>query len=211
MEGMPHSLFLDPFQEPSAASDANASGPNASGSEGPSDGIEVVPGEVVDSAAASERADRTVAVATPLDLVDAVGAFLEDTHLWWPRDLKATERDGHVFFAEGQLTEEGIEGQIHRWGTVQDATDAALELDWFGREPAGPGAAAAAVPGAVPAASQGSRVVLSWSAGASGGAELSARGTGSAPWREEWTALLGAFARFTGGHALSAPGDEEQS
>lgn len=49
MEGMPHSLFLDPFQEPSAAPD-----PNTSGSQEPADAIEVVSGEVVDSAAASD-------------------------------------------------------------------------------------------------------------------------------------------------------------
>ena len=166
-----------------------------------------MPGEVVDSAATSDRADQSVAAATPLDLVDAVGAFLEDTHLWWPRDVKATDRDGHVFFAEGQLLEEGSVGKIHRWGTVQDATDSALVLDWFGRDPVAPPAA----PDAVPASAQGARVVLSWSAGASGGAELTARGTGPARWTEEWTALLGAFARFTGGRLPSAPGDEQLS
>ena len=100
----------------------------------PAEALDIVPGEVVDSAATSDRADQSVAAATPLDLVDAVGAFLEDTHLWWPRDVKATDRDGHVFFAEGQLLEEGSVGKIHRWGTVQDATDSALVLDAPGDE-----------------------------------------------------------------------------
>lgn len=198
MEGMPHSLFLDPFQDPSAAA-----GASASASEAPADAMQVVPGEVVDSAPAADRADQAVSAATPLDLVDAVGAFLEDTHLWWPRDAKATDRDGHVFFAEGQLLEEGSEGKIHRWGTVRHATDSALELDWFGRDPAAP----ASAPGAPPAA-QASLVILSWSAPATGGAELTARGTGPDRWIEEWTALLGAFARFTGGHTPGAPGEE---
>lgn len=194
MEGMSNSLFLDPFQDPFSASDPGPGGPAPDGPALPESSGETVPGSVVDSGAAADRADRTVAVFTPLDLVDAASAFLDDTHLWWPREFKATDRDGHVYFGEGQVLEEGTEGEIHLWGTVLGASDTTLEMEWLGRQPPVAGAPAGAV--------EGSRVFLSWTAADSGGTELTVRGTGAAPWVEEWETLLGALARFTGGRPL---------
>lgn len=208
---MSQSLFLDPFQDPAESSSPHASEqepihPAAEGAWGPSSRGETVPGEVLDSDAAIDRADLSVSVAVPLDVVDAVGAFLEDTHLWWPRDEKATEPDAHVFFAEAQLLEEGGEGELHRWGRVLDASDDGLELEWLGR---GPQRAAGSATSASPD-QPATRVYLSWRAdqqaqsAPSGGAVLVARGTGSGPWLGEWTALLRAFARFTGGRLMEA-------
>lgn len=246
---MSQSLFLDPFQDPAESSSPHADEqepihPAGDGAWGPSSRGETVPGEVLDSAAAIDRAKLSVSVAVPLDVVDAVGAFLEDTHLWWPRDEKATEPDAHVFFAEAQLLEEGSEGELHRWGRVLDASDDGLELEWLGRGPqhaagnvtSAPGvghtarsaAGSVAGAGATPSPDQGTRVYLSWRAvqqgqsvqqgrrglieqsappvqsPLSGGAVLTARGTGSGQWLGEWTALLRAFARFTGGRLMEA-------
>lgn len=246
---MSQSLFLDPFQDPAESSSPHAAEqesihPAGDGAWGPSSRGETVPGEVLDSAAAIDRAELSVSVAVPLDVVDAVGAFLEDTHLWWPRDEKATDRDAHVFFAEAQLLEEGSEGELHRWGRVLDASDDGLELEWLGRGPqhaagsttSAPGvghtarsaAGSVAGSGGTESSDQGSRVYLSWQADQqgqsdrqgrtgpveqsappaqsplSGGAVLAAQGTGFGPWLGEWTALLAAFARFTGGHLLEA-------
>lgn len=198
MEDMSDSLFLDPFRVPSTG---GAQDPSfVSPPQDPADATETVPGEVVDSAASSGMVDRSVGVATPLDLVDAVAALLEDIHLWWPRELKATDRDGHVSFAEGQILEEGSDEGLHRWSAVHQASDSALELDWFGWEPA----ESMAGQGAVPASSRATRVHLSWQAGESGGSELRARASEPGRWVEQWTALLGSFARFTGGRVLLA-------
>ncbi|MGM7669609.1 hypothetical protein [Microbacterium sp. A93] len=191
---MSNSLFLDPFQDPFAAPGPGAGGVEES-PEVPARAADTVPGTVVDSGPAADRADRSsVSVGVPLDLVDAASAFLEDTHLWWPRDLKATDREGHVYFGEGQVLEEGTEGEVHPWGTVLGASDTTLELDWRGRAPA--------VPGAATVSSEGARVFLTWGAVASGGAELSVRGREPERWLGEWSAILAAFARFTGGRVL---------
>ncbi|MEV4902600.1 hypothetical protein AB0K08_14830 [Citricoccus sp. NPDC055426] len=195
---MSSSLFLDPFQDPHAAP-----GPGAVSAGGEPPGVpptaaETVPGTVVDSGAAADRADRAVAVLTPLDIVDAAGAFLDDAHLWWPRAVKATDPEGHVYFGQGQLLEEGTEGEIHRWATVVGASETTLELDWLGRAPAVAGASS------VPA--EGGRVFLSWTAGESAGTELRVRGSEAARWLGEWTAILTAYGRFTGGRMLDEAG-----
>lgn len=191
MESMSNSLFLDPFQDPSAAP-AGASADSADpGSECPAPSAETLPGVVVDSAATVDRAGRVLAALTPLDLVDTAGAFLDDTHLWWPADLKATGSEGHVYFGEGKILEEGTEGEIHHWGTVLGASETTLEVDWLGHRPD--------VPGAPAAVEEGSRIFLSWTGSAPIGTELSVRGADSGSWVGEWDGVLTAFARFTGG------------
>lgn len=197
MDGMSESLFLDPFQDPHAVAGPGASAGDESPGVQPA-AAETVPGTVVDSGAAADRADRAVAVLTPLEIVDAAGAFLDDAHLWWPRDAKATDPDGHVYFGQGQLLEEGTEGEVHRWATVVGASETTLELDWLGRVPAVAGASS------VPA--EGGRVFLSWTAGDSAGTELSVRGSEPARWLGEWRAILTAFGRFTGGRMLEEGG-----
>lgn len=191
MRGMSESLFLDPFAVPSSGEHGPPS-TDAGASTG-----DVVPGTVVNSAPASAEASHAVNASIPLDLDQAVGAFLDDTHLWWPRELRATGEAGHVYFGDGALLEEDADspdGDLdapYEWAALADASEGTLELDWWG--------------GHRDAADSPVRLYLTWSAGPGGGAELIVRGNEPTSWLEEWTAVLGAFTRFTGG-SLAEPG-----
>lgn len=208
MEGMSNSLFLDPFQDPFAAPGAGDGSAPDRDAGSPAAAADTVPGTVVDSGAAADRADRSVAAVVPLDLVDAAGAFLDDTHLWWPREFKATDREGHVYFGQGELGEEGTDGEVHRWGALLGVSDATVELDWLGRQPPVPGSAAGSAAGVDAGRDGGVRLFLTWASSGSDGTsndtELSVRGAGAGEWVEEWRVLLSAFARFTGGRVLES-------
>lgn len=186
---MSESLFLDPFAVPARGEDSPPS--KEAGASG-----DVVAGTVVSSGPSSAEATHALNASIPLDLDQAVGAFVDDTHLWWPRALRATGEAGHVYFGDGALLEEDADGPggdqdpPYEWAAVAGAADGTLELDWWGgyRDPAD-----------APV-----RLYVSWSAGPRGGAELSVRGNEPTSWLEEWTAVLGAFTRFTGG-SLAEP------
>lgn len=194
MEGMSDSLFLDPFRLPDeqpAAPDATHATSAPMASAAPAG--ETIAGTVVESAPASDAADVGLAVQVPLDAVAAAGAFLDDVHLWWPRDRKATDADGHLSFGGGELQEEGTDGEIHRWAVVAGAVDGVLELDWEG-PPLSPG------PDSVRA--EGPRLFLSWAETSDGGTAVTVRGTSGGSWQEDWEHVLAAFSRFTGGGAV---------
>lgn len=180
---MSESPFLDPFAVPTGEEESSVS------TDVPGD---VVPGTVVASGPASAGATHAVCASLPLDLDQAVGAFVDDTHLWWPRALRATGEAGHVYFGDGGLLEEGADGSSgddqdppYEWATLAGAAEGTLELDWWGSHH--------------DAATSPVRLYVSWSAGPRGGAELSVRGNEPTSWWEDWTTILGAFTRFTGG------------
>ncbi|NUL44277.1 hypothetical protein F7P69_03580 [Cellulosimicrobium funkei] len=187
---MSESLFLDPFAVPVRDE------PGAPRTDAGAARADVVPGTVVNSGPASAEATHALNASIPLDLDQAVGAFVDDTHLWWPRSLRATGEAGHVYFGDGSLLEEdadssaGDQDPPYEWAALVGAAEGALELDWWGsrRE----------------AADAPVRLYVTWSAGPRGGAELSVRGNEPTSWWDEWTAVLGAFARFTGG-SLAEP------
>ncbi|GAA1115798.1 hypothetical protein [Citricoccus alkalitolerans] len=189
---MSESPFLDPFAVPTSG-EHGPPGPDAGDSTG-----DVVPGTVVNSGPASAEATHALNASIPLDLDQAVGAFVDDTHLWWPRGLRATGEAGHVYFGDGALLEEDADGPAgdqnppYEWAVLAGAAEGALELDWWG--------------GHREAADSPVRLYLSWSGGPRGGAELSVRGSEPTSWLEEWTAVLGAFTRYAGG-SLAEPGE----
>jgi hypothetical protein len=219
---MSDSLFLDPFAVPSRdprADDASA-GPQGMrpGAQGAEQGAAepVVAGTVVDSSPASENAKEAVTALVPLDLEQTVGAVLDDTHLWWPRDLRATGADGHVFFEDGKLLEEGGEGEAHLWADIRGTAAAELDLEWFGRgagggttredvtaQDAGSSSASSSTGGstradAPPQRGSGTRLFLGFEQTGQG-TNVTVKGNRPASWAEEWTRVLGALAKFTGG------------
>lgn len=203
MEGMSESLFLDPFQFPPQQSPSADEGPGQDGDgtfgertgrDRPPGSAETIQGTVVESVPASEAADGVLAVHVPLDVLDATDAVLDDAHLWWPRAFKATDSDGHVYFGDGGLNEEGTGGDVHAWATVVNTVAGGLELEWFGRR--------AALPGATAESGESVRLFLSWVADPEGGATVTVRGPGVGEWLQDWDAVLSGFARFTGGRRV---------
>jgi hypothetical protein len=216
---MSDSLFLDPFAVPSSDPHAH-DGRDDSQQQSPSPQDSrnrpqepVVAGTVLGSAPASENATEAVTAVVPLELEQAVGAVVDDTHLWWPRDRRATGADGHVYVEDGKLLEEDGTGGFHVWAEIVGTAAAELELDWFGggspRDPVNEGESGldsgASEPAghssrrdAVPKPGTGTRLFLGFEPQEQGTA-VTVRGSAPGPWRNEWTALLESLGRFTGG------------
>lgn len=171
---MSDSLFRDPFAEPPVVQPADPADPGAA------PGSEPGPGR-----GAEGTLTPTVA-ELPLPAEQAVEAFLEYVHLWWPDALRTCGADSHLGFEDGSLLEEGLDGSRHRWAEVVGVDGASMALDWFGRREAqGAGPSLDLTVEFLPETASRTRV--------------EGRGNGPTSLLLEWRSALEGYARFTGG------------
>ena len=174
---MSESIFHDPFARPPAGQDASTGGPVPPGAEAQAS-----------SAGGDAPAPRQLTAEVPLAEDQAVEAFLEYPHLWWPAAMRACGEGSHVGLEEGLLVEEGEDGRRHSWARIGAVDAEGLHfrwVGWLGRTGAGP--SCDAVVGFEPAPGQPFGTVVTVTV------------SGPASSVEEWAVLMSAYARFSGG------------
>lgn len=133
----------------------------------------------------------TAAAEVPRGLEEAFNGFTDGIHLWWPDEQTQFGAGTHPEFTDGQLFEEGENGEVALWATIESAATNQLTLQW---SRGGAIQAPSRVHISFLAVSEGTRVELShdgWARGNDGVSQFEA-----AP---DWAGILGRYRRFMGG------------